>query len=94
MKKLVTSALVALTLGGALAATTVSADAQPFRGGYYHGGYRGPGVGAAVAGHPYYAYPPAYYAPEYPTYPAYGYAPAYGYGPYWHHYYGYAHRHW
>jgi len=106
MNKIVTGALAALTLGGAIAATTVPADAQPFRGGYHGGyGYRGPGVGAAVGAgilglavgaaiaHPAYAYPGPYYGPA-PYYgPVYGYAPVYGYGyhPYWRHY-GY--RHW
>jgi hypothetical protein len=104
MKKLVTGALAALTLGGALVAATAPAQAQPFRGGYYHGGYRGPGVGAAVGAgilglavgaaiaHPAYAYPGPYYGPAY-AYPApyYGpvYAPVYGYG------YGYGyHPYW
>ncbi len=95
MNKIVTGALAALTLGGAIAATTVPADAQPFRGGYHGGyGYRGPGVGAAVGAgilglavgaaiaHPAYAYPATpYYAPAPYYVPAPYYAPAYGYAP-------------
>lgn len=54
MRKILTAALAALTLGGAVAATTAtSADAAPrgWHGGYgYHGGgyYRGYGPGLAV----------------------------------------------
>ncbi len=74
MKKILTGALAALTMGGAVAATAVPASAEPFRGGYHGGyGYRGgwgPGgvaaagliglaAGAALAPH-YYA--PGYYA--------------------------------
>jgi opacity protein-like surface antigen len=53
MKKILTGALAALTLGGALAATAVPASAAPwhggYRGGYYHGGWHG-GYGVATAG--------------------------------------------
>ena len=83
MKKIVTAAVAALTLGGAAAATATPAAAQGWHGGYYHGGYRGwgPGaavgagllglaVGTAIAERP---YAPAYYGPR----PVYG----YGYGP-------------
>jgi len=45
MKKILTGALAALTIGGSLAASTVPAAAAPYhagyRGGYDHGGYRG-----------------------------------------------------
>ncbi len=76
MKKFLTGALAALTMGGALAATAVPASAYPFHGGYgYRGGW-GPGgvaaagliglaAGAALAPH-YYA--PGYYAPSYYAY--------------------------
>jgi hypothetical protein len=75
MKKILTGALAALTLGGALAASAVPAAAYPYRGGYggWHGGYRGPGwggvaaagivglaAGAAIAN----SYPPVYYGPR------------------------------
>ena len=83
MKKIVTAAVAALTLGGAAAATATPAAAQGWHGGYYHGGYRGwgPGaavgagllglaVGTAIAERP---YAPAYYGPR-PVY-GYGYAP-------------------
>jgi hypothetical protein len=101
MNKIVTGALAALTLGGAIAATTVPAEAQPFRGGYSHGGgygYRGPGVGAAVGAgilglavgaaiaHPAYAYP----AYAYPAAPYYAPGPYYGPAPYYAPAYGYA----
>jgi hypothetical protein len=87
MKKIATGALAALTLAGALTATSAlpaaAADHHYRGGGHYEGyrGYRGGwhgdgwhgdgaaaaliglGVGAAIAGGGYYAYPPAYYAP-------------------------------
>ena len=68
MNKILTGALAALTIGGALAASTVPAAAAPYRGGW-HGGYRGGGyvgagllglaAGVAIAD----AYGPGYYAP-------------------------------
>ncbi len=76
-KKILTGALAALTLGGALAATTVPASAaEHWRGGYDHRGYDrgwrggdaagaallGLSLGAALSGG-YYA-PPVYYAPR------------------------------
>jgi hypothetical protein len=86
MKKLITGAMAALTLGSAAIAGPASA-----RGwyGYHHdggaivaGGLIGLALGAAIASssHPYYYGPPApyyggpYYGPGY-------YGPAYGYGP-------------
>ena len=62
MRKILTAGLAALTLGGAVAATSVPADAAPwhgggggYHGGGYHGGggwhgggYRGGGAGWAV----------------------------------------------
>jgi hypothetical protein len=50
MKKIITTALAALTVAGAAAATATPAAAAPWgHGGYYHGGgYRGWGPGAAV----------------------------------------------
>ena len=62
MKKILTGALAALTIGGALAATTAPASAQPrgghhgdyhgdYRGGYGGGGYRGnDALGAGLVG--------------------------------------------
>ena len=41
MKKFVTAAMAALTVGGAVAAAAVPAQAQYWRGGGYHGGYYG-----------------------------------------------------
>ena len=87
MKTIATGALAALTLAGALTATTaLPAAAEEHHGGHggghygghyegyrgYRGGWHGDGaaaaliglgVGAAIAGGGYYAYPPAYYAP-------------------------------
>jgi hypothetical protein len=40
MRKILTAALAALTIGGAIAATTTSANADP-RGGWHGGGYGG-----------------------------------------------------
>jgi hypothetical protein len=94
LKKILTGATVALTLGGAALATATPAAAQ-YRGGYhgYYGGHRGYGggavlgagilglaVGAAIAGdhHRYYAAPP----------------PAYYYGPTYYSYYGGCHSEW
>ncbi len=91
MKKLMTGAAIALTLGGATLATATPASAQHWRGGYgYHGGYGygggavlgagllGLAVGAAVAGPHYYGYPP----------------PGYYAGPAYYGYYGGCHSHW
>jgi len=92
MKKLMTGAAVALTLGGAALATATPASAQRWHGGYYGGYHRGYGggavlgagilglaVGAAVAGGPhYYGYPP----------------PAYYAGPAYYGYYGGCHSQW
>lgn len=90
MRKFITAAVAALTLGGAMVATTAPAEARPY--GYYHGGYWrgghyyghgvGPGVAiaAGVAGLAVgaaLASPRGYYGGGY-GYPAYGY-PAYGY---------------
>jgi hypothetical protein len=89
MRKILTAALAALTVGGAVAATAVPADAAPYgwHGGYHGRGY-GPGlavgagllglaVGASLAGPHYYGPGPGYYGPAYG--PAYGYGPAYRY---------------
>jgi hypothetical protein len=93
MKKIITAAMAALTLGGAAMASAVPAEAAPhgyYHGGYgYHGGYRGGGgallagvaglaIGAAIAD----SGRPHYYAPG-PYYyggPGYysGYATCYG----------------
>lgn len=85
MRKILTAALAALTIGGAAVATTTPASAAPYGG--YHGGYGhgygrgvGPGVaiGAGLLGlavgaslaQPHYAYGPGYYAgPGYYGYP-------------------------
>ena len=84
MRKILTAALAALTIGGAVTATATTADAAPFGGGHfgYHGGYGrgyGPGlaVGAGLLGlavgaslaQPAYGYGPGYYG-----------GPAYAYG--------------
>ena len=77
MKRLVTGALAALTLGGALLGAAAPASADPWHHGYYRHGV-GPGVavgagllglavGAAIADRPHYVYdyppppPPRYY---------------------------------
>ncbi|HEX4180182.1 MAG TPA: hypothetical protein VHY32_05280 [Caulobacteraceae bacterium] len=83
MRKILTAALAALTIGGAVAATTTPAEAAPYgwHGGFHGRGY-GPGiavgagllglaVGASLAG-------PHYYGPG-PYYGPYAYGPAYGY---------------
>jgi hypothetical protein len=55
MRKALTAAMAAITLGGAVLATAAPAEAQHYRGhgGYYHGGYgghyRGGNGGAALA---------------------------------------------
>jgi hypothetical protein len=54
MRKALTAALAAITLGGAVCATAAPAEAQHYRGGGYHGGYgghyrHGGNGGAAVA---------------------------------------------
>jgi hypothetical protein len=78
MRKALTAAMAAITLGGALCATATSVDARPFVGGRgFNGGhFRGGGavvagvaglaIGAALAS-PYYGgyYGPAYYGPGY-----------------------------
>ena len=61
MKKILTTAVAAVTLAGAVAATATPAAAQHYRGGYggYHGGYygghyhhdnAGPAIAAGVLG--------------------------------------------
>ena len=76
MRKILTAALAALTLGGAAAATATPADAYPYHGGWHGGGWHGGGAGWAVGAgllglavgaslaspHYYYGPPPAYYA--------------------------------
>ena len=84
MRKALTAALAALTLGGAVAATaTTSADARPYyHGGGHYYGHRGSGAGLAVAGIAGLALGAAI-ASDHPRYGGY-YAPgpyAYGYGP-------------
>lgn len=50
MRKVLTAALAAITLGGAICATAAPAEARPHGGHYYHGGhYRHGNAGAAVA---------------------------------------------
>jgi hypothetical protein len=77
MKRLLTGALAALTLGGALAGAAAPASAAPWHGGYvyrggWHGGYGGVAAagilglaaGAVIAdsyGPRYYGPPPVYY---------------------------------
>jgi hypothetical protein len=80
MRKIVTAGLAALTLGGAVAATSAPAEAAPgFHGGGFHGGYHGGwrgggwgwGVGAGLAG--------LAIGAAIADHPYYG----YGYGPYY-----------
>lgn len=105
MRKILTAAMAALTLGGAVVATAAPAEARPYgyygRGGYYHhGGNAGPAIAAGIAGLAVGAAlansGPRYYAPPVAYYGAPAYAPGYydGYG------YGYRpyatcyNRHW
>jgi hypothetical protein len=50
MRKALTAAMAAITLGGAVCAATVPAEARPHGGGYYggYGGYRHHGGGGAA----------------------------------------------
>lgn len=84
MRKTLTAALAALTLGGAISATAVSgADARPYyHGGYYHGGYRGGNGAAVVAGVAGLAIGAALASNHGPYYHGY-YGPGYAYGPYY-----------
>jgi opacity protein-like surface antigen len=92
MRKILNAALAAATLVGAVAATTVPAQAQPWRyGGYgYYGGYyhhndvAGPALAAGILGLAVGAAVASSSRPYY-AYPSYGYG--YGYAP---SYYGYA----
>jgi len=96
IKKLMTGAAVALTLGGAALATATPASAQHWGGGYrggYHGGYgyRGYGGGAVLgAGLLGLAVGAAVAGPHYYGYPP----PAYYVGPSYYGYYGGYHSHW
>ena len=97
MNKILTGALAALTLGGAVAATASPAAAQPWHGGYGHSGYgrggwgagaavgaglAGLAIGAAIADHPHYGYGYGYAAPYYgPGY--YGCRSVVRWNPYW-----------
>jgi hypothetical protein len=83
MRKALTAALAALTLGGAISATTVtSAEARPYYGGHYHG-HRGNGAGLAVAGIAGLALGAAL-ASDHPHYYRGYYGPGpYAYGPYY-----------
>jgi hypothetical protein len=87
MRKALTAAMAAITLGGAVCATATSAEAQHYgHGGYYHGGHGhygnggaavaagvvGLALGAAIASNHGPYYGNGYYAPAY--------APAYAYG--------------
>jgi hypothetical protein len=93
MRKILTAAVAALTLGGAIATTATQADAAPWHGGgggWHGGGWRGGGgyalgagllglaVGASLAGPRYYDGPP----------------PAYYDGPGYYGYYGGCRTHW
>ena len=88
MRKALTAAMAAITLGGAICATATAADARPFAGhyshGYYGGHYRGGGsaVVAGVAGSGDQRSPRVNHGPYYGGYGYYGGpAYAYGYGP-------------
>jgi hypothetical protein len=50
MRKALTAAMAALTLGGAVCATAAPAQAQRFHGGFHHGGRGGAAVAAGVVG--------------------------------------------
>jgi hypothetical protein len=53
MNKILTAAIAAITLGGAVSATATAADARPYGGHGYYGGHYGHGRGyggAALAG--------------------------------------------
>ncbi|WP_293370651.1 hypothetical protein [Phenylobacterium sp.] len=81
MNKILTAAIAAITLGGAVSATATAADARPYGGHGNYGGHYGRGyggaalagvaglaIGAAIAGPHYYGgpyYGPAYYGPGY-----------------------------
>jgi hypothetical protein len=84
MRKALTAALAALTLGGAISATAVTgADARPYHGGGHYYGHRGSGAGLAVAGIAGLALGAAI-ASDHPHYYNGYYGPgpyAYGYGP-------------
>ena len=90
MRKMLTAALAALTLGGAVAATTTPAQAEPWRGGGWHGGgwhegWRGDDAGWAVgAGLLGLAVGASLASPHY----VYGPPPAYYAGPAYYGYYG------
>lgn len=91
MRKALTAAMAAITLGGAVVATAAPAEARPhggYYGGYYGGHYRhdntgaavaagvvGLALGAALASNSHSYYDRGYYAPGY-------YAPGYYYGGY------------
>jgi hypothetical protein len=49
MRKALTAAMAAITLGGAVCATATAADARPFHGGFHGGFHHGGRGGAAVA---------------------------------------------
>ena len=86
MRKALTAAMAAITLGGAICATATSADARPFHDSHFRGGRGGAAVAAGVVGlalgaaiasdhGPYYRGGYGYYGR--PAY-AYGYGPGYG----------------
>lgn len=101
MRKVLTAGLAALTLGGAVAATAVPAEARPWHGGW-HDGYHGDGAGwaigagllglaagVAIADRPhYYGYGPGYYARPYYYGGPYGYATCVAPRRVWDPYYG------
>ena len=80
MRKALTAAMAAITLGGAICATATSADARPFRDGHFRGGRGGAAVAAGVVGLALGAAIASDHGPYYRGYYGPGYA--YGYGPY------------
>jgi hypothetical protein len=95
MRKALTAAMAAITLGGAVCATALPADARPYGHGYYGGhdyrrgngdaalaGVVGLALGAAIASN-HGGYSHGYYDRGYGYYGApayaYGYGPGYGY---------------
>jgi len=89
MRKALTAALAAITLGGAVCATAAPAEAQYYRGGYYGhhhhdnsgaavaAGVVGLALGAALASNHHSYYDRGYYDRGYYGAPAYYYGPSY-----------------
>ena len=95
MKQFVAGTLAVLAIASGAVATATPAAAQPWRGGYHHGGggigpaigagLLGLAVGAAIADHPHYGYGygPGYVGPGYYGQAYYGCRTAVRWNPYW-----------